>query len=136
MPTRKSIIPILVPTILIGLSSSLANADTAVTPMKIYAQAPIHSNTLSTELRSAFATQEGNVELFATGTIASVWAHSESFNMDYYQNQVITGAQWQVTSKLKAELKYQYSYAGNNGLDSFVHGFHDFLVLVKMDEMK
>jgi hypothetical protein len=126
MPTRKSIIPIFVPTILIGLSSSLANADTAVTPMKIYAQAPIHSNTLSTELRSAFATQEGNVELFATGTIASVWAHSESFNMDYYQNQVITGAQWQVTSKLKAELKYQYSYAGNNGLDSFVHGFHDF----------
>ena len=122
----KPITSLFLSTFVIGLYPFLATADTAVTPMKIYAQAPLHSNTLTTELRSAFALKEDSVELFATGTIASVWAHSESFNMDYYQNQVITGVQWQVTSKLKAELKYQYSYAGNNGLDSFVHGFHDF----------
>jgi hypothetical protein len=126
MLTIKPIINILAPTILISLSSSLVNADTSVTPMKIYAQAPLHSNTLSTELRSAFAMKEESVELFAAGTIASVWANSDSFNLDYYQNQVITGAQWQLTPKMKAELKYQYNYAGNNGLDSFVHGFHDF----------
>ena len=79
----KPITSLLLSTFVIGLYPSLATADTAVTPMKIYAQAPLHSNTLTTELRSAFALKEDSVELFATGTIASVWAHSESFNMDY-----------------------------------------------------
>lgn len=126
MPTRTSITSILVPTFIMGLCPSAVFADTAITPLKTYAQAPIHSNTLTTELRSAFAMKEDSVELFFTGTMASVWAHSESFNLDYYQNQAIAGAQWQLTPKVKAELKYQYSYAGNNRLDSFVYGFHDF----------
>lgn len=100
-------------------------SETQITPIKIYAQSPIQSNSLSTELRSAFAMEENRVELFASGTIASVWAHSEDFNLDYYQNQLITGAQWQINSRFKAEIKYQYNYAGNNQLDSFVNGFHD-----------
>ncbi|WP_239060217.1 DUF3187 family protein [Aliivibrio fischeri] len=125
MPIRKPITFILIP-ISVGLSSSWVLADTAVTPLKTYAQSPLQSNSLTTELRSAFAMKDDSVELFATGTISSVWAHSESFSMDYYQNQVVTGAQWQITPKLKAELKYQYNYAGNNRLDSFVYGFHDF----------
>ena len=108
-----------------GMFSVAVHANVAITPMKIYAQSPLQSNSLTTELRSAFSDEEGNTELFASGTIASVWAHSENFSMDYYQNQAIIGTQWQVTSKIKTEIKYQYSYAGNNGLDPFVYGFHD-----------
>ena len=125
MSTRTLITYFFIPVSIFGGWSSLAVANTVVTPLKTYAQAPIHSNTLTTELRSAFAMKDDSVELFATGTMASVWAHSESFNMDYYQNQAIVGAQWQVTEKFKAELKYQYSYAADNGLDSFIYGFHD-----------
>lgn len=78
MPIRKPITFILIP-ITVGLSSSWVLADTAVTPLKTYAQSPVQSNSLATELRSAFAMKDDSVELFATGTISSVWAHSESF---------------------------------------------------------
>ncbi|GAB2649908.1 DUF3187 family protein [Vibrio panuliri] len=111
-------------TMLLFFSGSFSTyADVAVEPLRTYAASPYQSSSLSTQLRSAF--QKQDVEVFFHTSMASVWAHSHDFSLDYYQNQVQTGIQWQVNSRVKTEIMYQYSWARNNGLDSFVMNFHD-----------
>ncbi|GEM79046.1 hypothetical protein VSU01S_12910 [Vibrio superstes NBRC 103154] len=60
-----------------------------------------------------------------TSAIASVWAQSNDYQLDYYQNQVFSGVQIPINKKFSAEVMLQYSWAGNNHLDSLVAGFHN-----------
>ncbi|WP_117236160.1 DUF3187 family protein [Vibrio maerlii] len=109
-----------------AFSPLLCNAAPAPTPLRTYAQSPEQSISLTTELRSAFPVGHNGVELFASGTIASVWGHTDVTSLDYYQNHAFVGANWQIDSRLQAEVKYQYTYAANNHLDSLTISFHDF----------
>jgi hypothetical protein len=78
---------------------------------------------LAIQLRSAFPVERA--EVFAVGTVSSVWAQSEEFQLDYYQNQALAGVQWRMSDRLSAEVQYQYSWAENNHLDSITINFHD-----------
>jgi hypothetical protein len=119
----KSKATLLLVTTLLPLTSIAAQTPT---PLRTYAQSPEQSINLTTELRSAFPVGHNGIELFASGTIASVWAHTDVTSLDYYQNHAFIGANWQINPKLQTEVKYQYTYAGNNHLDSLTMDFHDF----------
>ena len=112
--------------ITLTICSSITSAGAAVpsSPFRTYPTSPYQANSLATQLRSAFPSDR--LEVFAVGTASSVWAQSGEFELDYYQNQALVGAQWQINDKFSAEIKYQYSWAGNNGLDSVTLNFHDF----------
>lgn len=56
-------------------------------PLFVYAQSPIHSNVLSTQLRSAQPNRAGTIEFKSSYTQASIWAHTGTYSLDYYQNQ-------------------------------------------------
>lgn len=94
-------------------------------PLRTYAQSPIQSNSLTPLVRSGFSYQPGTVEVYTTGTIASVWAHTDEYNADYYQNAISVGGQWQINSKWLVELDYTYRFSANNHLDSLTSAFHD-----------
>ena len=94
-------------------------------PVYTYAQSPIHSNVLSTQLRKAEPNQVGSVEFKSSYTIASIWAHTSEYSLDYYQNQSSVAVEWQISPIWKAEIDYRRVTAKDNGLDSFVMGFHD-----------
>ena len=93
------------------------------TPLRTYPTSPYQANSLATQLRSAHAPQF--TELFANTSISSVWAHSDEFQLDYYQNQATAGAQWRIDDRFSGEVKYQYSWAANNHLDTITIEFHD-----------
>lgn len=101
----------------------MIQAEVNPTPLRTYAASPYQSTSLATQLRSAFPVE--SVEVFTMFSVASIWAHSEEFSLDYYQNQAFVGTQWRVSEKFSAELMYQFSRAKDNGLDSFVMSFHD-----------
>ncbi len=100
-------------------------ASANASPMFVYAQSPIHSNVLSTQLRSAQPKRVGTIEFKSSYTQASIWAHTDAYGLDYYQNQSNIAVQWQASSVWKVELDYRVVTAKDNGLDSFVMGFHD-----------
>lgn len=106
------------------LSNEVSAADSPM-PLRIYAQSPEQSISLENQLRSAFPISNNGVELFASGTIASIWANSVVADLDYYQNHVFAGMNWHVTQNLQAELKFQYTYAADNRLDTLTIDFHD-----------
>ncbi|WP_260259290.1 DUF3187 family protein [Vibrio intestinalis] len=110
--------------VILACSPALAWANTQSTPLRTYASSPFQSSSLSTQLRSGFAPQQ--TELFSMLSAASVWAQSDDFQLDYYQNQAHLGMQWRVSDRLSAEVMYQYSWAGNNHIDTLTIGFHDF----------
>ncbi|NOI88021.1 DUF3187 family protein [Vibrio sp. 99K-1] len=93
--------------------------------MFVYAQSPIHSNVLSTQLRSAEPNRTGTIEFKSSYTQASIWAHTQAYSLDYYQNQSNIAVQWQASPIWKTELDYRVVTAKDSGLDSFVMGFHD-----------
>lgn len=101
----------------------LAIAGAQSTPLRTYAASPYQSTSLSTQLRSAFPVEE--TEVFSMVSVASVWAQSADFNLDYYQNQIFFGSQWRLNEDISMEIMFQFSQAKNNGLDSFVMNFHD-----------
>ncbi|SHO56201.1 DUF3187 family protein [Vibrio quintilis] len=94
-------------------------------PFRTYPTSPYQSTSLATQLRSAFPVE--HAEIFVTGSMSSVWAQSDGFKLDYYQNQTMGGLEWRFSPRMSAELKYQYAWAGNNGLDSLTFSFHDLL---------
>ncbi len=94
-------------------------------PLKTYAQSPIQSNSLTPLMRNGFSYQPGTVELYTTATIASIWAHTDEYNADYYQNALSVGGLWQVNNKWVVELDYTLRFAANNHLDSLTSAFHD-----------
>ena len=93
--------------------------------MFVYAQSPIHSNVLSTQLRSAQPKRVGTIEFKSSYTQASIWAHTSAYSLDYYQNQSNVAIEWQASPIWKIEVDYRVVTAKDNGLDSFVMGFHD-----------
>ncbi len=112
-------------TILTVSLSILPFHSALASPMFVYAQSPIHSNVLSTQLRSAEPNRTGTIEFKSSYTQASIWAHTQAYSLDYYQNQSNIAVQWQASPIWKTELDYRVVTAKDNGLDSFVMGFHD-----------
>ena len=111
---------------LLTVSLSILPFHSAVaSPMFVYAQSPIHSNVLSTQLRSAEPNRTGTIEFKSSYTQASIWAHTQAYSLDYYQNQSNIAVQWQASPIWKTELDYRVVTAKDNGLVSFVMGFHD-----------
>nr|WP_086940926.1 DUF3187 family protein [Thaumasiovibrio occultus] len=94
-------------------------------PLKTYVQSPLQSNSLTPELRNGFSLPTDTTELYATATAASVWAHSDAFSADYYQNALVLGAGHQFSPRWYGELKYNWHFAGNNKLDNLTKAFHD-----------
>ncbi|MCW8328811.1 DUF3187 family protein [Photobacterium sp. SDRW27] len=94
-------------------------------PLKTYAQSPIQSNSLTPLMRNGFSYQPGTVELYTTGTIASVWAKTDEYSADYYQNALSIGGLWQINNKWVVELDYTWRFAANNHLDNLTNSFHD-----------
>ncbi|WP_036799538.1 DUF3187 family protein [Photobacterium marinum] len=94
-------------------------------PLKTYAQSPIQSNSLSPLMRNGFSYQPGTVEVYTTGTIASVWAETDEYRADYYQNAISVGSLWQINSKWVVELDYTWRFTANNHLDNLTEAFHD-----------
>lgn len=103
----------------------LSSTEAYASPMYVYAQSPIHSNVLSIQLREAEPKRTGTIEFKSSYTQTSIWAHTEAYSLDYYQNQTNIAVQWQVSPVWKSEVDYRLLRAKDNGLDSFVMGFHD-----------
>ena len=94
-------------------------------PLKTYAQSPLQSNALTPLVRTGFSHAPDTVELYATGTIASVWAHTDDYSADYYQNDLSIGGFWQLNNQWALELDYTWRFAANNRLDTLTKAFHD-----------
>lgn len=94
-------------------------------PLQSYTQSPFHTNSLSPQLRSGFSMQEDESEVYASGTISSIWAVTATYELDYYQNQIAFGGRWQLDSRWQLDLNYRWNYAGNNHLDGLTIAFHD-----------
>lgn len=114
----------LVLTTLFTLFSPLAHtAAVDFGPLLIRTQAPLQSSGVTTRLRDASPTPYN--ELFISASMASVWAETDRYMLDYYQNDEFIGGQFAVTPYLKVELSYLHRYAANNHLDSLSMDFHD-----------
>ncbi len=94
-------------------------------PLKTYAQAPLLTNGLAPQIRSGFAMPLDTVELYGTATAASIWARTEYYTLDYYQNQIAIGGKWQFTDTWQLEIGYRWNFAANNYLDGLTIAFHD-----------
>lgn len=94
-------------------------------PLKTYAQSPLQSTSMTPLLRNGFSYQPGTVELYTTGTIASVWANTDTYSADYYHNALSVGGFWQLSEKWAIELDYTWRFTANNHLDNLTIGFHD-----------
>jgi hypothetical protein len=92
-------------------------------PLLVRPQAPLQTNGVNTRLRDAVHSFEQ--EVFFSTSAASVWAESDDYTLDYYQNDVFGGLQLAVNSSMKFEISYVFRYAINNHLDSLTIFFHD-----------
>ena len=95
-------------------------------PLRSYAQSPIQVVSHTNVLRSGYSLPSGYVEAYASGTIASVWAHTSDYSLDYYHNQLELGGKWQINENWQWELNYRWVFAANNHLDGLTESFHDF----------
>ena len=100
-------------------------ADTDFGPLLLRSQAPFQSNGVTTRLRDASPADDR--ELYISASMASIWAKTDRYTQDYYQNDLWGGMQFAVNSSLKAEFSYLYSYAGNNHLDSITMDYHNLI---------
>ncbi|MGD8171291.1 DUF3187 family protein [Vibrio sp. TRT 21S02] len=115
---------LVVVTLTFGFALS-SHAQVEYGPLQTYSQSPFQTNALSPQLRSGFSLPIDAKELFITGTIASIWAVTETYELDYYQNQIALGGTWQLNAKWQLALNYRWNYAGNNHLDGLTTAFHD-----------
>lgn len=106
-------------------AAELANTEIDYGPLKTYAQSPLQSNSLTPLVRSGFSYQPDTVELFASATIASVWAETDDYRADYYQNALSVGGYWQLNDRWAMELGYTWRFAADNHLDNLTKAFHD-----------
>lgn len=95
-------------------------------PLRSYAQSPIQVVSHTNVLRSGYSLPSGYIEAYASGTIASVWAHTSDYSLDYYHNQLELGGKWQINEKWQWELNYRWVFAADNHLDGLTESFHDF----------
>lgn len=71
----------------------------------------------------------GYVEAYGSGTVASVWAHTSDYSLDYYHNQLELGGKWQINEKWQWELNYRWVFAADNHLDGLTESFHDLFAI-------
>lgn len=115
--------------LLASLVFNSALASDGFGPVQSYTQSPFHTNNLSPLLRSGFSLPADEYELFISGTVSSIWAVTDEYELDYYQNQIAFGGKWQLNDKWQVDLHYRWNYAGNNHLDGLTIGFHDLFSL-------
>lgn len=118
---RIATLSIMAPTLFLAECAQASDNDHL--PFRTYASSPYQAISLSNQLRSGFVNDK--TEVFLSGSVASIWAQSDEFELDYYQNQAFVGLHLNPIDKLEVELMYQYSWAGDNKLDSIVKDFHD-----------
>lgn len=94
-------------------------------PLRSYAQSPMQVVSHTNHLRSGFSLPSEYIEAYGSATIASVWAHTDEYALDYYHNQLEIGAKWQVSSQWQWELNYRWVFAADNHLDGLTESFHD-----------
>jgi len=112
--------------LLLSLMASYSYAESDILdfgPLMVRPQAPLQSNGVNTRLRDAEYSFER--EVFFSISAASVWAESDDYVLDYYQNDVLGGLQLAVNPAMKFEISYAFRYAVNNHLDSLTIFFHD-----------
>lgn len=110
---------------LIGSTSIPTMANDLYGPTRSYAQSPMQSNALSNVLRNGRSLPKDYVEAYTSLTVASIWAETSDYMLDYYHNQLEVGAKWQVDEKWQWELSYRWTFAANNHLDNLTQAFHD-----------
>lgn len=121
----------LIGSIAIFSASCWVHADDGYGPMQSYTQSPLHTNVLSPQTRSGFSLTPDDYEIYTSGVIASVWAVTADYELDYYQNQIAIGGKWQLDSDWQFDLQYRWNFAANNHLDRPTMAFHD---LVGIDQ--
>ncbi|PFG56022.1 uncharacterized protein DUF3187 [Vibrio sp. ES.051] len=94
-------------------------------PLRSYAQSPMQVVSHTNILRSGHSLPSGLVEAYGSGTVASVWAHTDEYALDYYHNQIEIGSKWQINSRWQWELNYRWVFAADNHLDGLTKSFHN-----------
>ncbi|WP_199481648.1 DUF3187 family protein [Vibrio owensii] len=107
------------------LSAPAICASDLYGPLRSYAQSPVQVVSHTNILRSGYALPSGYVEAYGSGTIASVWAHTSDYSLDYYHNQLELGGKWQINEKWQWEVNYRWVFAADNHLDGLTESFHD-----------
>lgn len=110
---------------LIALLIFISSSVFAGQPLYSSAQSPNHSNILSLQLRDAKPQPVGSLEVKTGFTQASVWAETNEYFLDYYQNNLDLALSYQVTNLIKSELAFKRIKARDNGLDELTMNFHD-----------
>lgn len=107
------------------LLSAYALSEDGLGPTQSYTQSPFHTNNLSPQIRSGYSMPLGQYEIYTSGVVSSIWAVTDTYELDYYQNQIVFGGKWQLSSRWQIDLQYRWNYAGNNHLDGLTKDFHD-----------
>lgn len=94
-------------------------------PLRTYAQSPMQSVSHTNYLRSAFSLPADYFEAHGSAAIASVWAHTYEYALDYYHNQIELGGKWQISDHWQWEFNYRWVFAADNHLDGLTQSFHD-----------
>ncbi len=118
------------------LSAPAICASDLYGPLRSYAQSPVQVVSHTNILRSGYGLPSGYVEAYGSGTIASVWAHTSDYSLDYYHNQLELGGKWQINEQWQWELNYRWVFAADNHLDGLTESFHDLFGIGQMDVTK
>ncbi|EKO3536458.1 DUF3187 family protein [Vibrio fluvialis] len=93
-------------------------------PLLTRSQSPLHSTGLIPRLRDSFKEDKG--EIYLSTTISSIWAETEEYTYDYYQNEILLGGTFSISPKSTLEVSLMQRFVSNNHLDSLTMDFHDF----------
>lgn len=88
------------------------NSSVDYGPLKIYAQSPLQSSSLTPLVRSGFSYRPDTIELYTSGSIASVWARTDDYHADYYQNALAIGGLWQLDERWSLDASYTWRFCG------------------------
>ncbi len=104
---------------------SLAATTSPLGPLLTRSQSPLQSLGVVMQTRDAFTWSNQHKEFYLSSTASSVWGETESYHLDYYQNDVMLGYAFVPAEKWKLDIQYLYRFAANNHIDSLTKGFHD-----------
>ncbi|MCC4800204.1 hypothetical protein BCT30_09210 [Enterovibrio norvegicus] len=93
-------------------------------PLIMQTQAPLQITGLTPLILDPFALTTNETDVFATGTMASIWANTPEYQFDYYHNQFMLGMLHALSDDINVGLWYQYRYTANNRLDGLTEKFH------------
>ncbi|WP_232312819.1 DUF3187 family protein [Enterovibrio coralii] len=109
---------------LFGFSFTAGADPVRFGPLIVQSQAPLQVTGLAPMLHDPMSLAADETEVFASLTIASVWANTPDYLFDYYHNQIMAGFMNAPTETTKIGVWYQYRYAANNRLDGLTEKFH------------